>query len=82
MCTMNVPLPLPNPQDWLSSAGACAKLGVTRVTLLRMVEDGRLRKYTTDDGGQTMYWLPDVMELHAARKRAAGRGVTRGKSLC
>jgi hypothetical protein len=79
MCDMNAPtLPMPNPADWATRAGAAAHLGVDAATVSRMVVSGRLTAYWPRGGkGEkrtTLFWWPEVVELGKARKVALGRG--------
>jgi len=71
MCVMNVALPLPNPDDWLSTAEACSRLVVTRRTLERWGEPTEngvpiLRRYTV--AGGPAYWRAEVDALVSARR--------------
>lgn len=71
MCAMNgtQTLPLPNPGDWATWAYTQQVLKVSRQSVVRMVNDGRLTQYRMA-GGHPMFWLPEVRELAAARQRA------------
>lgn len=72
---INASLPLPNPDDWLSTSEALRILDVTHVTLYRWSTGPRriLRKYTAVGSKYPMYWRADVEDLRDARDRAAGR---------
>ncbi len=71
MCAMNgtQTLPLPNPGDWGTWTHVQTVLLVSRQTLVRMTEDGRLTLYRIG-GGAPVFWMPEVRELAAARERA------------
>lgn len=71
---MNVQtLPFPNPGDWATKSGAATLLDVSLVTLNRMIADGRLTAYAPlgARGDQHLLWVPEVIELVAARRRVA-----------
>lgn len=61
-------LPIPNPQDWCTWRYAQELLNVSRQTVVRMVNDGVLTQYRMA-GGAPMFWLPEVREIAAARRR-------------
>lgn len=69
----NQTLPLPNPGDWLAIAGAAEHLAVSRRTVERMIEDGRLTGYwiegARDRTAAAMLWRADVERLREALKR-------------
>lgn len=78
---MNVPLPLPNPQDWASPAYAMGALGVTQQTLWRLsggAQDNpthlpkRLHRYYPIGATDPMYWRAEVDALVQARATAKG----------
>lgn len=71
---MNVPLPLPNPQDWLNGLATAELLGVSVQTLNRWVygEAPILRPYYATGSRWPMYWRDEVESLRAARNRAKG----------
>lgn len=65
-----VPLPIPNPHEWVGRTAAMRLLDVlSHVTLSRMVDNGLLTAYRID-GGPVLYWRAQVVELAEARKRA------------
>lgn len=66
-------LPLPNPGDWATKAGAAALLDVNLRTIDRMIEDGRLTPHAPlgARNAEHLLWVPEVLELVKARKRAA-----------
>ena len=64
---MNQTLPLPNPQDWVDTTGACRILGRSRATLHDMADRGVLRKYLI--GAVPLYWAAEVREVAAALRR-------------
>jgi hypothetical protein len=78
---MNVPLPLPNPEDWLSPVHVCGLFDITKQTLWRWsggIEGAPqypvlLRRYFPVGGSDPMYWSPEVMDLYAARQRTSGQ---------
>lgn len=76
MPCMNVQprLPLPNPDDWTTRAGAASALGVDPATVGRMVKAGRLSVYLPRGGrGErrpALFWCPEVLALRDARKVA------------
>lgn len=69
-------LPLPNLEDWCSLVGAAIILGVSRRTVERMIEDGRLTGYWPWGPGQrvgrAMLWRPQVETLADALKIVKG----------
>jgi excisionase family DNA binding protein len=71
-------LPLPNPEDWCSVAGAARLLGVSRRTVERMVLDGRLTGYTPYGGSHRvsakLLWMPEVRQLSQALARVRRPG--------
>ena len=74
MCDMhNQTLPLPNPGDWISIAAAAARLEVSRRTVERLIEDGRLTGYWIEGArGRTaaaILWRADVQRLREALER-------------
>jgi hypothetical protein len=66
-------LPLPNPQDWATKAGAATLLDVNLRTIDRMIEDGRLTAHAPIGArnAERLLWVPEVVELVNARRRAA-----------
>jgi hypothetical protein len=62
----------PNPGMWCTWKYAEDLLGVTRQTVVRMVADEILTQYR-NLGGAPMFWLAEVEEIAAARRRV-GRG--------
>lgn len=74
----NQTLPLPNPGDWCTIAGAARLLKLSRRTVERMVADGRLTGYlpygAPDRVASRILWLPEVRELAAALERVRSAG--------
>jgi excisionase family DNA binding protein len=66
-------LPLPNPGDWLTIAGAMRRLHVSRRTVERMVHDGRLTGYYLEGSprrvASAVLWRAEVMALAEALAR-------------
>lgn len=73
----NQTLPIPNPGDWLTLNAAAEFLGVSRRTLLRMVEKRALTAYSPYGGfrekSPTMFWRADVAVVEQARTRLGAR---------
>lgn len=75
MVATQAALPIPNPGDWCTCTDARIRLGVSHVTLFRMIRDGRLQAYTIGDqpvGRNTLIWRADLEDFAAARKLAFG----------
>jgi len=62
---------VPDPEDWLTVAEAAARAGVSRATLYRWLEDGRLTKDKTR-GGQHHTFV-DRNELDKITRKEAER---------
>lgn len=74
MCTMSVTnqatLPIPNPHEWCTSAEVERRLGICRQTVHRMAKQGVLTRYPVGGvGGTSLFWVPEVDEVAAARAR-------------
>lgn len=78
----NQTLPLPNPGDWCSIAGAARILKKSRRTVERMVANGQLVGYlpfgAPDRIASRMLWRPDVDELGVALERVRGARLRAG----
>jgi excisionase family DNA binding protein len=74
----NQTLPLPNPGDWCSIAGAARLLRVSRRTVERMIVDGRLTGYTPYGGSHRasakLLWMHEVRQLSEALSRVRRPG--------
>jgi excisionase family DNA binding protein len=74
----NQTLPLPNPGDWCSIAGAARLLSVSRRTVERMILDGRLTGYTPYGGSHRVsgkvLWMAEVRQLSEALARVRRPG--------
>lgn len=74
----NQTLPIPNPGDWATHAGAALLLDVSTATVKRMARDGRLIAYAPMGArpDQHLFWVPAVLQLveAIARSRPATRG--------
>lgn len=61
-----LPLRLPNPQDWCDTAQAVQITGLSRTTLHQMVGDGRLIRHRI--GSLPVYWRDQIVEIADAIK--------------
>ena len=72
------PLPLPNPEEWLTRGAAAELLGCDPATVSRMIASNRLRSYSPiaakDETAPILLWRPEVAALAEAR-RIAREGV-------
>lgn len=68
----NMTLPLPNPGDWVSVAGAAAILRCSVRTVTRRVREGRLKAYlpygARDLPNNYILWRKDVADFGKALK--------------
>lgn len=64
------PLPLPNPQDWMSVNAAAQLLHVGKPHVYRMIRDGLLTGYPVAGSNIILLWATEVQDLAAARLRA------------
>lgn len=66
----NQTLPLPNPGDWVSVAGAAAITRTSVRTITRRIADKRLKAYlpfgAQDRPSNYILWRPEVVELGRA----------------
>lgn len=92
MCDMDLikmtrtDMPVPNPHDWLTIAGAAFLLGVSARTIARMLDAGQLSTFRPladrPGAGPVMLWRPEVNALLSARLvAAAGPAVVAGMNL-
>lgn len=65
MCLME-----PNPHDWCTWSYAQRTLNASRQTVVTMVQRGALTLHRTR-GGAPMFWVAEVEELDAARRRVS-----------
>lgn len=65
-------LPVPNPGDWCSIKHAADVLGVDYQTVWKWRNTGILTGHRAL-GGTPLCWVPEVLELRAARERARRR---------
>jgi predicted site-specific integrase-resolvase len=63
-------LPIPNPSDWATMRAAAEVLGVDYQTVHRWRSEGLLTAHRTL-GGAPICWMPEVLDLKAARDRLA-----------
>lgn len=66
-----IEIPLPNPADWTDTEGAAAMLGRNRATVYDLVNRGVLTRYRA--GTTSIYWVREVREIVAARRRLEGK---------
>jgi hypothetical protein len=77
---MNVPLPLPNPHDWVAPAYVMRQCGITAQTLWRWSggRDGDdrypvlLTRYYPIGASDPMYWKAEVDAFAEARAKTKG----------
>jgi excisionase family DNA binding protein len=73
MSGMDTPLPLPNPGDWMTTAGAAFLLGCSRRTIARLIDRGVLTAYrplgALDEDRPIMLWRAEVNTVLDARLR-------------
>jgi hypothetical protein len=72
----NQTLPLPNPGDWVSVAGAAAITRTSIRTITRRIADGRIKAYlpygAADRPSNYILWRPEVRELGLALLKVKG----------
>lgn len=67
-----------NPRDWCTIAAAAERLDVSQRTIARMIGDGVLQAFMPIVGSRessrhkTLLYMPEVLELRAARDRVKG----------
>jgi hypothetical protein len=70
-------LPLPNPGDWLTTAGTAVLLGVHRRQVERFAAAGTLTAYqpaaADTERAPVLFWRPEVEQLRDARRISRGR---------
>jgi hypothetical protein len=67
---MNVPKP--NPQDWTDVEGAAKIIGVRRAAVNQMIDRQALHRYYA--GQRPIFWVPECLDLAAARSKIQGSG--------
>jgi hypothetical protein len=74
----NMSLPLPNPYDWTTVAGAAELLSVDRRTVDRLILRGVLTGcnpyQAKGEKPVVMLWRAEVLEVRAARQKLAAAG--------
>lgn len=67
----NQVLPLPNPTDWMTMGAAAFLLGVSRMTVVRMIRQRTLTAYrpygAPKEQAPPMLWRPEVNRVLDAR---------------
>lgn len=72
MCDMNnVPLPIPNPTEWMTIAAVAFLLGVSRRSVERYAAKGVITAYRPYGGPRektaVMFWRPEIEQVVNAR---------------
>ena len=71
------PLPLPNPEAWMTKSKAAELMGCSTRTIDRFIDSGTLAAYRPQHGRtetpHVLLWAADVEELDKARRRVQAR---------
>lgn len=74
-------LPLPNPEDWITRAGAAELLGISPRQVSRVIVAGRLGAYrprgATTEQKPALLWYPEVVRYAEARRLVTTGEVSR-----
>lgn len=77
----NEPLPLPNPEEWMTVAAVAHLLDVDRRTVERMIErkvfTGHRPWAAPGEKAPVLIWRKEALDVQAARAKLAAAGATR-----
>lgn len=71
----NMTLPIPNPDDWMTTRAVAQLLGVDRRTVDRLIDKGVLKRYqpytATDETPPALIWREEALQVLSARTKLA-----------
>lgn len=62
-------IPIPNPEDWIGISTVAAMLQVS-VSHARRLDGNLIRRHYMSGVASAVYWLPEIVVLAEARRRA------------
>lgn len=68
------PRPVPDAKDWTTVLGAARILGCARSTVYDLIGRGALTPHDMFGVDVALLLVSEVLEIHRARERVAGRG--------